>query len=179
MDIVLSLFSIVVLSPLLVTAALAIYFEDRGPFIFSQRRVGENETTFSLLKFRSMPINTGDVPSSQAKVLKITRVGKFIRRTNIDELPQLINIFRGEMSIVGPRPALPSQVDLIRLRRQAGAFGCRPGLTGLAQVNSCDGMPDIEKAKLDGMYSSKITFFQDVQIILKTFSYLLKPPPTY
>lgn len=179
MDLTLSACSITVLSPLMLITAFAIKLEDGGPVIFNQKRVGKHGTNFSIYKFRSMRVNTGDIPSSQAGNTQITKVGKFIRRTNIDELPQLFNIFCGEMSVVGPRPALPIQQELNSMRMKNGAFSCTPGLTGLAQVNSYNGMPETEKANWDGAYVRSITFGNDVRIILRTFGYLMSRPPVY
>jgi len=126
-----------------------------------------------------MPENIGDFESARAHALPITRVGGFIRRTNIDELPQLINVLRGDMSMVGPRPPIPSQVGLCRLREQNGSVHCLPGLTGLAQINGYDGMPDEEKAQWDGKYAATMSFFNDLKIVLRTFGYLKKKPPVY
>ena len=126
-----------------------------------------------------MPVNAAHVPSAQAKTLQVTRIGRLIRRTSIDELPQLWHILRGQMSVVGPRPAIKSQHDLVELRRANGGLACRPGLTGLAQVNSYDGMPEMEKATLDGTYAADVSARHDLRIVLRTFSYLTKPPPAY
>jgi O-antigen biosynthesis protein WbqP len=126
-----------------------------------------------------MPVNTGDIPSAAARSVRITRVGRVIRRTNADELPQLVNILRGDMSVVGPRPALPAQRELVALRSANGALACTPGLTGLAQVNAYDGMSIEAKATWDGRYADRIRFFRDVAIILRTVRYLMAPPPTY
>jgi O-antigen biosynthesis protein WbqP len=126
-----------------------------------------------------MPADTGDVPSDKLGELEISSFGKFIRRTNLDELPQLFNILKGDMSLVGPRPSLPSQHELFALRRRNGALVCRPGLTGLAQVNSFDGMSVEQKACFDGRYAERITLLGDISIVLRTFSYLRKPPPVY
>lgn len=179
LDIILSTIALVILSPLLFVTCVLIRIEDGGPAIFKQMRIGRDSRLFKLFKFRSMPVNVGDVPSSQAQRLRITRVGNIIRRANIDELPQLLNIIKGDMSIVGPRPALPSQTELLAIRVKNGACNCRPGLTGLAQINSYDGMSEIEKASFDQKYASCITFTGDFIIILKTFFYLLKRPPVY
>jgi lipopolysaccharide/colanic/teichoic acid biosynthesis glycosyltransferase len=179
LDLVLSAIAIFILSPLLIMTVIAIRLEDGGAALFRQARVGKQQKPFILLKFRSMPVNTGDIPSAEAKKVKITKTGSFIRRTNIDELPQLFNIFRGDMSIVGPRPALPQQETLCQLRAEKGVFTCKPGLTGLAQVNAYDSMPDAEKASWDGQYCAQVTFLGDIHIILRTFGYLLKPPPAY
>ena len=126
-----------------------------------------------------MPVNTADVPSADADTLSVTKTGEFIRRTNVDELPQLINILKGEMSLVGPRPAIPSQESLCLMRRGNGASDCPPGLTGLAQVNAYDGMPETEKARWDGEYAAKVSFRKDVTIIFRTLAYLTRKPPVY
>lgn len=171
--------AICVLSPVLLVTAAAVRLEDRGPALFRQLRVGRNGTPFRIFKFRSMPVNMGDVPSHEAATLTVTRVGRLIRRTNIDELPQLINVLSGEMSLVGPRPALPEQASLCALRERSGATQCRPGLTGLAQLNSYDGMPEEEKADWDAEYARQISVWGDLKIIIGTFRYLTKRPPVY
>ena len=179
LDLLLSTAALVALSPLMLLTALAIRLEDRGPALFRQARVGRGGDPFTILKFRSMAVNAGNLPSAQAGGLPITRVGRFIRRTNIDELPQLLNIFLGDMSVVGPRPALPSQASLTDLRRANRALECRPGLTGLAQVSSFDGMSDEEKASFDGAYAAHVSFWRDLSLIFRTFAYLAHRPPTY
>lgn len=179
MDVAMSGLALVLLSPLLALVALAIKLQDGGPVVFRQRRVGRGGQVFTLLKFRSMPENIGDVPSASAAALRITRIGRIIRRTNIDELPQLLNILRGDMSIVGPRPALPAQERLIELRHGNGAFRCAPGLTGLAQIRAYTGMPETEKAGHDAEYAANIAFGRDVSIIVRTVAYVLRPPPVY
>jgi O-antigen biosynthesis protein WbqP len=178
-DLLLAGGSLLMLSPLMLLTALAVRLDDGGSSLFRQKRVGHRGGLFQILKFRSLPANTKNLPSVQAQKIAPTRVGKIIRRTNIDELPQLINVLNGEMSIVGPRPALPSQEQLVILRKANGALRCKPGLTGLAQVSSYDGMPESEKAKWDGEYASRITLFRDLTIILKTFIYLTRRPPVY
>lgn len=170
---------LVLLSPVMLLVALVIFFQDFGPIIFKQQRVGKGGSGFWFYKFRSMPVNTPNVQSSDTKKLVITPFGKFIRRTSLDELPQLINILKGDMSLIGPRPPIPSQKELIRLRKENGALNCRPGLTGLAQINSYDFMPEEEKAKWDGIYASSISFIKDTKIVFKTLGYLTSPPPTY
>ncbi|WP_445767928.1 sugar transferase [Rheinheimera sp.] len=179
LDIFVSLAALMLLSPLLLIAALLIKVFDPGPVIFCQNRIGRNGEPFVFYKFRSMPVNTGDIPSDRIGAVKIRPVGRFIRRTSIDELPQLFNILRGDMSIVGPRPPITSQIELIETRRANGALLCRPGLTGLAQICSFDGMTVSQKAAFDGTYARSVTFLGDVKIILGTFTYLLKPPPVY
>jgi len=178
-DLVSSAAALVALSPVLVVVAIAIRLEDGGAALFRQVRVGKDGDPFTLFKFRSMPVGSANVPSASAARLTVTRIGGFIRRTNIDELPQLLNILNGDMSVVGPRPALPSQTGLLELRRKSGAFAVQPGLTGLAQVRSYDGMPEAEKAALDGRYASRITLLGDVTIIFRTVGYLFRRPPVY
>lgn len=168
----------VVLPMMLVTAAM-IKISDAGPLLFVQERVGQNGRVFQFYKFRSMPTDTCSISSDQLGTVELSWVGRFIRRTNIDELPQLMNVWSGDMSIVGPRPPITTQHELVKLRRANGAICCQPGLTGLAQINSFDGMSVVEKARFDGIYASRITFFQDMKIVLRTFAYLLKKPPVY
>ena len=178
-DVVAAGAALVLLSPLMLAIAAAIRISDPGPVIFRQKRVGAGGRSFDFYKFRSLPVNTGDVPSDKLGQVRITWIGRLIRRTNLDELPQLWNIVRGDMSLVGPRPPLPSQEELIELRRANGALDCLPGLTGWAQVNSFDGMSVAEKAAFDGDYSRKVSLTKDLAIIIRTFAYLMKPPPTY
>ena len=174
--------ALAVLSPLLLLIAIAIKLESRGPVLFRQQRHGQNLGRFTIYKFRSMKVHeeqVGQITQATKDDDRITAVGRFIRRTSIDELPQLFNILRGDMSVVGPRPAIPKQVELVEMRRNNGALTCTPGLTGLAQIKSYNGMPETVKAQFDGDYSAKITFLSDISIILRTFAYLLKPPPVY
>ncbi len=178
-DLVVGISGLVLLSPLILALVVLILIFDPGPAVFRQERVGVDGRRFLFYKFRSMPVNTESVSSRQLGTIKRTWIGKFIRRTNLDELPQLFNIIKGEMSLVGPRPPILSQLDLIDYRRKNGALQCRPGLTGLAQVNSYDGMTAAEKAAFDGQYANNISFINDAKVILSTFGYLLKPPPVY
>ena len=178
-DIVISLIALVLLSVLLLVTGFIIKLVDPGPILFVSQRTGREGRIFDFYKFRSMPTTTDVVASDKLGEIKITWFGRFIRRSNLDELPQLWNILKGDMSITGPRPSLTSQTELIGLRRENGALGCRPGLTGLAQVNSYDGMPFDVKAKFDAKYAANITFLGDLKIFLQTFLYLTKPPPVY
>lgn len=178
-DLTVAVGSLILFSPLMAVIAILIKLEDGGPIFFRQERIGKGGREFEFLKFRSMPVDAANVPSVDAASIKITRIGKFIRRTNIDELPQLFNVLRGEMSIVGPRPAIQSQTGLVSMRAENGVEKCLPGLTGLAQVNAYDGMPEIEKAAFDGEYASSISFIKDLRIIGRTFSYLTRKPPVY
>ncbi|MCH2209160.1 MAG: sugar transferase [Lentisphaerales bacterium] len=179
LDLFIVFFSLLFLWPLFLLVGLLIKIFDPGPIFFVQERIGRCGETFNFIKFRSMPVNTGDIPSDKIGDIKIAWIGKIIRRTSIDELPQLLNVAKGEMSIVGPRPSIASQTELVEQRRNNGSLKCVPGLTGLAQIKSYDGMTVEEKASFDGIYSAKVTFLGDFKIILCTFLYLLKPPPKY
>ena len=179
LDVALSSVALVILSPVLLLVAVCIWGEDRGPIIFRQRRVGRHGAPFTMFKFRSMRTGTAELPSAAARATVITRTGRFIRRTNLDELPQLVNVLLGHMSIVGPRPPLCAQQELCELRTRNGAIHCRPGLTGLAQVNAYDGMPDSLKADWDGKYAGSVSLSMDAGVVLRTVVYLLKPPPVY
>lgn len=179
LDIVVAGTALVLLSPLLALLALGARWSSPGPAIFRQNRVGRDGEIFTFYKFRSMPIDTGDISSDQVGAVALRPFGKFLRRSNLDELPQLYNILRGDMSLIGPRPPIPSQAELIALRRRNGALAVRPGLTGLAQVNSFDGMSIDAKAGFDGEYARDVTLWRDMAIVVRTFGYLTRPPPTY
>ena len=178
-DILICVISIILLFPVFILVSILIFAENKGPILFFQKRAGKNAEEFFIIKFRSMPVETESLASDQLSNTKLSKIGSFIRRTNIDELPQIFNVLLNEMSIVGPRPPLLSQKKLIEIRKLNGSINCTPGITGLAQVNSYDGMVVEKKAELDGIYAKKISFFYDIKIILKTFLYLLKPPPKY
>ena len=178
-DVVLALAALTALSPIMLIAALAILIEDGRPVLFIHDRTGRDGRNFRIFKFRSMRKNTALVPSTDVAQLQVTKVGALIRRLNIDELPQLFNIVLQEMSIVGPRPGLPSQTDLHEARRTNGAMALRPGITGHAQVNSYDGMSVEAKAGMDGEYVRELSFWTDVKIIILTVRYIFRPPPVY
>jgi len=171
--------ALLVLLPVLLLLAIGARISSPGPAIFRQQRVGLNGELFEFYKFRSMPVDTGDISSDKLGSVQIRPFGKFLRRSNLDELPQLYNVLRGDMSLIGPRPPLPSQLDLLELRKANGAMSCRPGLTGLAQVKSYDGMAVVEKARYDGVYCNEISLMRDVLIVLQTVGYFFRPPPTY
>lgn len=179
LDIAIALIALILSLPLFLILGFLIKNVDPGPVFFISMRVGKDARVFSFYKFRSMPVKTAVVPSNELGEVHLTWLGSFLRRSNLDELPQLWNILIGDMSLVGPRPCLITQVDLIEKRRLLGALGCRPGLTGLAQVNSFNGMSIDEKSKLDSFYTKNISAWNDFKIFLKTFQYLLKPPPVY
>ena len=170
-DIVLSAMGIMVLGFPMLIIALAIKLDSRGPILFKQKRVGKDKTHFMILKFRTMRIDTPrDVPTHEFSNPKawITKVGGFLRKTSLDELPQLFNIFAGHMSIVGPRPALWNQFDLIAERDKYGANDVRPGLTGWAQINGRDELEIDVKAKFDGEYIEKMSLGFDLKCIFGT-----------
>ena len=172
LDIVLSLISIVVLSPLFLAVALWIKLDSPGPVFFQQRRVGKDKVLFQILKFRTMRTDTPhDVPTHQLSHSQsyITRSGRFLRKTSIDELPQLFNILMGKMSLIGPRPALWNQDDLIAWRDVYGANSVLPGLSGWAQVNGRDELAIDKKALRDGEYAQNVSFSLDVKCVLLTF----------
>ena len=176
-DIVLSATGIVVLSPVFLVLIIAIKLDSRGPVFFKQKRVGIHKSHFNILKFRTMRIDTPkDTPTHLLKDSEqyITRVGKLLRKTSLDELPQIINILKGEMSIVGPRPALWNQDDLIAERDNYGANDVMPGLTGWAQINGRDELPIEAKAKLDGEYVREIRFAIDSKCFFTTIVSVLR-----
>lgn len=171
LDILISGFGIVVLLPLFLFISLVIKLDSPGPVLFKQKRIGINKSYFYILKFRTMRNDSPkDMPTHLLENPKayITRPGKILRETSLDELPQLINIFKGDMSIVGPRPALWNQYDLIDERDKYGANDVLPGLTGWAQVNGRDELPIEVKAKFDGEYVEKMNFLFDVKCCWKT-----------
>lgn len=177
LDFILSLCGIVVLCPILVVLALAIKLDSKGPILFCQKRVGIHCSHFMIYKFRTMRIDTPkDMPTHmlQNPEQYITKVGKFLRKTSLDELPQIFNILKGEMAIVGPRPALWNQYDLIEEREKYKANDVRPGLTGWAQVNGRDELEIPVKAKLDGEYIAKMSFLFDMKCIMLTVLSVLK-----
>lgn len=178
-DILFAAAALILLAPLLAATAIAILVCDGAPVIFRQQRMGANGKAFTIGKFRSYPQDTPELSSADAIALKPTRLGRILRRTNIDELPQLWNILRGDMSVVGPRPGLLSQTVQQSVREQNGAARLRPGLTGLAQIRGRSGMPEAEKAAHDGEYARGVTLATDVRIIVGTALFVLRPPPVY
>ncbi|HEM4974463.1 sugar transferase [Streptococcus suis] len=164
--------AIVILSPILLLIALAIKLDSRGPVLFKQKRVGKNKKHFMIYKFRSMYVDApSDMPTHLLKdpTAMITKVGAFLRKTSLDELPQLFNIFKGEMAIVGPRPALWNQYDLVEERDKYRANDIRPGLTGWAQINGRDELEIDEKSKLDGYYVENMGLLLDIKCFFGTF----------
>ena len=177
LDVLLSGCAIVLLSPLYLILAAAIKVDDPGPVFFRQKRVGIHKTHFQILKFRTMKMCTPhDTPTHLLENPQqyITRVGGFLRKTSLDELPQIFQIFTGKMSIIGPRPALWNQFDLIAERDKYGANDVRPGLTGWAQINGRDELPIDVKAKLDGEYVRKLSFLFDCKCFFGSIGVVLK-----
>lgn len=177
LDFTFSLIGIIVLWPFFLIIAILIKLDSKGPVFFKQKRIGKNKKHFYILKFRTMRTDTPkDMPTHMLSnpEIFITRVGKFLRRSSLDELPQIINIIKGEMSIIGPRPALWNQYDLIAERDKYEANDLYPGLTGWAQINGRDELPISVKAKLDGEYVQKISFLFDLKIFFLTIISVIK-----
>ena len=175
--IVLSLLGLICLGWLLILLCVAIKIDSPGPVLFKQKRVGKGKSHFYILKFRTMRIDTPrDMPTHLLANPEqyITRVGKFLRKTSLDELPQLLNILKGDMAIIGPRPALWNQFDLIAERDKYGANDIRPGLTGWAQINGRDELEIDVKARLDGEYVERLSFGFDVKCFLGTIAAVLR-----
>jgi O-antigen biosynthesis protein WbqP len=176
-DIVLSGVGLLLLSPLFFLIAVCIKIDSKGPVFFRQLRVGKDKSEFNIFKFRTMLTDSPkDMPTYllQNPEDHITRVGKFLRKTSLDELPQIINIIKGEMSIIGPRPVIRNEQQLFVERERNRVYNVKPGLTGLAQVNGRDIISISDKAKLDGWYVKNISFFLDLKIFLKTIVIVLK-----
>ena len=177
LDFTLSLIGILVLSPFLLILVILIKIDSPGPVLFKQKRIGIHKSYFQIYKFRTMRIDTPkDCPTHLLADPDhwITSVGKFLRKTSLDELPQIFNILKGEMSIIGPRPALWNQYDLIAERDKYGANDIMPGLSGWAQINGRDELSIEDKAKLDGEYVERRSLFLDIQIFFKTVFSVLR-----
>ena len=171
----LALILLIIFSPIFLFVSIAILIEDGFPVLFTQKRVGINYTFFKIYKFRSMK---KDTPNVATHLLTnpdqyLLKIGKFIRKTSLDELPNLLNIIKGEMVFVGPRPALYNQDDLMASRVAAGVDKLKPGITGWAQINGRDEISIAEKVKLEQEYLSKKSFFFDLEILVKTFTNVL------
>ncbi|CEO12841.1 glycosyl transferase [[Clostridium] sordellii] len=175
-DIIMSSLGIIILSPLFLIIAILIKLESRGPVIFKQVRAGKDSEPFYIYKFRSMKM---DAPNKSTNDFKdadifITKIGKFIRKTSIDELPQLFNILKGDMSIVGPRPVILKELELINLRKEYNVDSILPGITGWAQINGRDNIGDEEKVKYDHEYLVKKSIKLDIYIIFMTVLKVIK-----
>ena len=176
-DILLSGVGLILLAPVYLLIAVAILIDDPGPVLFRQKRIGIDKTHFEILKFRTMRMDAPkDMPTHllQDPEQHITRVGKILRKTSLDELPQIVQIFTGKMSIIGPRPALWNQFDLIEERDKYGANDVRPGLTGWAQINGRDELPIDVKARFDGEYVERMSFLFDCKCFFGTILSVLR-----
>lgn len=177
LDLSISLLSLIILMPVMVVMGVLIKIESKGPIFFKQERIGKNKKHFQIYKFRTMRTDTPkDMPTHMLRhaEMYITKFGKFLRKTSIDELPQLINILKGDMSFIGPRPALWNQDDLIEERDKYKANDIKPGLTGLAQISGRDELEIPIKAKYDGEYVEKMSLWFDVKIFFKTIVKVFK-----
>lgn len=176
-DLFLSIIGLIILLPLFLILVIAIKSDSRGPVLFKQKRIGIHKSHFNILKFRTMRIDTPkDTPTHLLENPEqyITKVGKFLRKTSLDELPQIFNIISGTMTIIGPRPALWNQYDLIEERDKYGANDVKHGLTGWAQINGRDELPIEDKAKLDGEYVERMSFSMDAKCFFGTIISVLK-----
>ncbi len=175
-DFISSLIAMIILSPIFLILMIIIKLTSEGPIFFKQRRIGKDNEEFKILKFRTMRIDTPNVATHLLENPEqyITSIGKLMRKTSLDELPQLFNILKGEMSFVGPRPALYNQYDLIEMRTKVGVSKLIPGLTGWAQINGRDEIPLEEKVRLDKEYLEIRGFWLDIKIIFLTFFKVLK-----
>lgn len=176
-DYVLSFIGLVILSPLFLLLMILIKIDSKGPILFRQKRIGRNKKHFYIMKFRTMRIDTPkDTPTHMLENPEqwITKMGKFLRKTSLDELPQIINILKSDMSIIGPRPALWNQYDLVEERDKYDVHKLYPGLSGYAQIKGRDSLPIPEKAKLDGYYVKNISLWLDIKIFFGTIKSIFK-----
>jgi O-antigen biosynthesis protein WbqP len=176
-DFVIALLACIILSPLFLVIIMAIKIDSRGPVLFIQRRIGKNKKHFNILKFRTMRIDApNDKPTHllENPEVFITNIGRYLRKTSLDELPQLFNILIGDMSIIGPRPALWNQFDLIEERDKYGVYDILPGLTGWAQINGRDELLITDKARLDGEYVEKMCFIFDCKCFFGTIDSIVR-----
>ena len=174
-----SLAAIVILSPLLLLLSLLVLLDDGGPVLFKQERVGKDNRLFIVWKFRTMKKGTPHVAAAKLEkpVAYMTRTGAFLRRSGLDEIPQLFNILRGEMSFVGPRPLIPEEEEIRQLRLEYHVYAVRPGLTGLAQIHGLNNLSDPEKARYDKQYVETRSFWLDIKILFQTIFVVLKRNP--
>jgi len=183
LDIIVSLCGLIILSPLLAVVALIIKFDSPGPAIFTQKRIGKDNRIFIIHKFRTMKMGTPDIAKT-ALLNKgvdpyMTRVGPFLRKSLIDEIPQLINVLKGDMSLVGPRPALYNQYDLIKMRTEKGVHKVKPGMTGWAILKGGEDLELSEKVEADAYYVKNMSFKFDLKILFMTFGVLFKKKGIY
>jgi len=167
-DLVAAFIGLVLVAPIILLSMLAVRLTSTGPALFRQERVGGNEVIFICFKLRTMYIDTRNLPSHEAGASVITGLGQFLRRTKLDELPQLWNILKGEMSFVGPRPCLPMQTELIERRRELGLYQIKPGITGVSQVQGVDMSDPSQLAALDATYLDQVSLLTDIKLIVQT-----------
>ena len=168
-DVTMSILALLLLSPLLAVVSLVVFLDDGAPVVFRQDRVGKDNALFKIRKFRTMRRETKNTSQSELRGEDcLTRSGKLLRKLSLDELPQLLNILAGEMSFVGPRPLIPEEEEIRRLRLEAGVYAVLPGLTGWAQVNGRANVSDEEKVALDQEYIGKKSFLMDMKILVRT-----------
>jgi O-antigen biosynthesis protein WbqP len=174
-DLLISAITFILLLPVLLLIAVAIKLDSPGPIIFKQKRVGLHNQLFTIYKFRTMRIDTPDVPTHLLgePAQYVSRLGGWLRKTSLDELPQLVNIMLGQMTLVGPRPALYNQTELIELRTAYGVHKVKPGLTGWAQINGRDELSDLEKAQYDQYYVEHRNLLFDLKILTKTCQHVV------
>ncbi|WP_010051709.1 sugar transferase [Carnobacterium maltaromaticum] len=176
-DFMLALMGIIILLAVMLFIILLIKLDSRGPVLFKQKRVGKNKNYFYIYKFRTMRVDSPtEMPTHllENPDLFITKIGKILRKTSLDEIPQIFNILKGEMSLIGPRPALWNQYDLIKERDKYSVNALLPGITGLAQINGRDELSIEEKARIDGRYANEMSFFLDTKIFFLTFLSIIK-----
>ena len=175
-DFCVSLFLLILLSPVLAVIALVILIDDGAPVVFRQKRVGRNAENFEIIKFRTMKKGTRNTATANLSEAaeQITRSGRILRKTSLDELLQLVNVLNGSMSLVGPRPLIPEETDIHKLRLEYGVYSVRPGVTGWAQINGRDNLSAKEKALFDKEYIDKQSLLFDIKILIKTVGVVLK-----
>ncbi|WLD95474.1 sugar transferase [Alkalihalobacillus sp. AL-G] len=176
LDITVSLLALLLIFPIFIIICFAIKLDSNGPILFKQKRTGQNDNYFMIYKFRTMQIDTPNLSTDKLTNPEqyVTKVGRFLRKTSFDEIPQLLNIVKGEMSLVGPRPALYNQYELINKRKTNGINSLKPGLTGYAQIMGRDFISDEKKVEYDKYYLKNVTIVSDVKIILSTFTNVVK-----
>ena len=170
LEFILALFGLITLSPILLISVLAVRATSPGPAIFKQIRVGHHQKPFAIYKIRTMRLGTKEAGTHLVEAQSVTGVGRILRKLRLDEIPQLFNVLHGDMSLVGPRPSLPSQTELITAREAENVYAVRPGITGLAQIRGIDMSKPIELAKLDGAYVRGRSFTLDLSIIFETIT---------
>jgi len=171
-----AIIALIVLSPLLFVVYITLYITTKDSVIYHQQRVGQYGVIFEIYKFRTLPTDTPILVGEQRVKIRnrVSRFARFLRTTSIDELPQLINILKGDMSLIGPRPVVPQETELVQLRQASGALNVKPGLTGLAQVNGRKQLKNLQKADYDAIYANHVTLLGDITIILRTLPIIIE-----